>query len=118
MIKILNLKVSDIVALMKIAISICKKDVPEKEWKIWRLVEFVLEFVDDQNDKEEDTQNGHEQFNSIVQLQRLGVEIKDVIAIEIQELLSKIKQVEDDQRKRKLMIIYRKIKQEVLHKFG
>lgn len=102
-IETLNFKVSDLVALMKMAaeLSGCKK-IPASEWQIWRELELMREFIDDHEDRDEDIKENAEQFNSIVQLKRQGVEVKKVIKNEGQKLKSLISKIEDIDKRKKL----------------
>lgn len=104
---VLHYKVSDLVALMKMAVELGGKEAPEKEWHIWRQFELIREFIDDWEDRDEDIKEESEQFNSIVQLERQGLNLKEVIGQECQKLQRMIEGISDKNKKKRFQKMQR-----------
>jgi hypothetical protein len=105
--RVLHYKVSDLVALMRLAVEMSGTRADEKDWAIWREFELIREFIDDHEDRDEDIKENAEQFNSIVQLERQDIEVKKVIYGECQKLKKMIDKVAHKSKKEKLMKMYR-----------
>jgi isopentenyl-diphosphate delta-isomerase len=112
--KILHYKVSDLLALMRMAADLCSTRVPASDWKIWRQFEFVREFMDDAEDKEEDIKDDAEQYNSIAQMEKRSIDVKKVVTEECLKLVKMIDAVADTKRKKQMRQIYiERVKKEI-----